>query len=304
MASNISEEEIQQLLRTVEMFEAITDSQSDDYQSLEILKEAYAKLGRRDDSLRASKKLAQAYSNLGQISQAILEYEGILQEYPDDPDVIAALAELEAKTSQFSALHSPGAPTLRVDSKPTPPAGAPAGAPASSKGASKSEDGNAALAEVLIGEKILTPQAARPLLQRLNAERSASAEKGQPLSLLQMLADEQIGKMEDLLNVLVDKSGLPYLPLSIYDIDRDVACLLPKGVCFNNGIIPFDLISRSVLIATTNPFDSTARNQAELMLPYNAFWYITSPAEITAALRRVYNMDSKAGSGAPTQNKS
>ena len=79
MATHVSEEETNQILRTVEMFEAITESQPDDSQSLEILKEAYNKLGRQADSLRISKKLAGAYVRLGQISHAILEYEGILK---------------------------------------------------------------------------------------------------------------------------------------------------------------------------------------------------------------------------------
>ena len=104
--ASISDDEIQQLLRTVEMFEAITESQPEDYQSWEILKEAYNKLGRPEDSLRTSKKLAQAYISLGQISQAILEYEGILQEYPADPEALAALNDLEAKTSQLSTAPS------------------------------------------------------------------------------------------------------------------------------------------------------------------------------------------------------
>src|SRR6266852_2851668 len=121
--ASISEDEIQQLLRTVEMFEAITESQPEDYQSWEILKEAYGKLCRRDESLLASKKLAKAHIALGQISQAILEYEGILQENPNDPEVLGALAELEAKTSQLSVSRQPsGAPSLREDSKPTPSA--------------------------------------------------------------------------------------------------------------------------------------------------------------------------------------
>jgi len=46
---HISEEEVQQLQRTVEMFEAITQAQPDDYQSLEILKEAYTNLGQKTD---------------------------------------------------------------------------------------------------------------------------------------------------------------------------------------------------------------------------------------------------------------
>jgi tetratricopeptide (TPR) repeat protein len=268
--ASISEEELQQLLRTVEMFEAITQSQPEDYQSWEILKEAYSKLGRKDESLLASKKLAKAHIALGQISQAILEYEGILQEYPDDPEIRKALAELEAKTSQFSASRQPsGAPPLREDSKPTPTAptlAAGAAAPHSPSPSKQiTEDGNKALVDVLIAEKMLTPQAAEPLLKRIAAGLGNVSESPTSLSLLQLLLDEQLVKMEEALTVLVDRSGLPYLPLSTYDVDRDAVCLLPRDLCFDKGIVPFDLISRSVLIATSNPFDMAGRSQAEVM---------------------------------------
>src|SRR5947209_4689281 len=91
-----------QLSQTIEMFEVITESQPLDYQSLEILKEAYSKLGRQNDSVRTSKRIAEAYLSLGQLSSAILEYESILQQLPDDPDVQKALAEIEVKASNLS----------------------------------------------------------------------------------------------------------------------------------------------------------------------------------------------------------
>ena len=291
MASSISEEEIQQLLRTVEMFEAITQSQPDDYQSLEILKEAYSKLSRKDDSLRVSKKLAQAYVNLGQISQAILEYEGILLEYPNDSSVIGALADLERKTSKLAATHTTAAPLLAEDSKPSTPAGGPAGAPAFSATRAKADDGDRALADILIADKFVTPQAVDPLLQRLKTMRANPTDKSQPLSLVQLLVNEQIAKLDDVVNLLIDKSGLPYLPLSIYDVDRDVAHLLPLDVCHHSCIVPFDLISRSALIATTNPFDQGMRQQVEAMLDYSLFWYVSTPMEIMTALRRAHGLD-------------
>jgi tetratricopeptide (TPR) repeat protein len=306
--ASISEDEIQQLLRTVEMFEAITESQPEDYQSWEILKEAYNKLGRREDSLRASKKLAHAHITLGQISQAILEYEGILQEYPAEPETVAALAELETKTSQLSKVRQPsGAPPLREDSKPTPPAPALAAgvaAPLSSSPAGlKSADGDQALADLLIAEKLITPQATEPLLKRLAANRSTEGENGQMLTLVQLLVDEQIVKLDDVLSVLVDRSGLPYLPLSSYDIDRDAACLLPREFCFANCVVPFDVISRSALVATVNPFDASTRARAEGMLPYNVFWYIAPPLDIHAALRRAHGLESNKLKGARLPGK-
>jgi tetratricopeptide (TPR) repeat protein len=291
MATNISEEEVQQLLRTVEMFEAITESQPGDYQSLEILKEAYNKLSRKDDGLRVSKKLAQAYVNIGQISQAILEYEGLLQEYPNDAGVVAALGELEQKTSKLTAQHPTAAPLLTEDSKPSTPAGGSAGAPALSTARAKADDGDRALANMMIADKFVTPQAVEPLLQRLKTIRENPSDKSQPFSLVQLLVSEQIAKLDDVLTLLIDKSGLPYVPLSIYDVDRDVACLLPIDICLQFCIVPFDLISRSVLIATANPCDQSLRKQVETMLDYNVFWYVSSPAEIMTALRRVHGLD-------------
>lgn len=299
MTSDLPPPEVQQLLRTVEMFEAITESQPDDYQSLEILKEAYNKLSRKEDTQRIAKKLAAAYVSLGQISQAILEYEGVLQESPDDADARAALSELESKTSNLSPLRKAGAPSLEQDSKPTSPAGATTRVLSSST-THGTEDGNQQLANLLVAEKIVTTQAVQPLLKRLKAEGPASAERGQTLTLLQLLHDEQILKLEDVLAALVDKSGLPYIPLSIYDVDRDVACLLPREICFTHCIVPFDLISRSVLIATPNPFDHSTREQVQAMIDYNTFWYVAAPPDIVAALRKVHQLEN---SGRPDMAK-
>jgi tetratricopeptide (TPR) repeat protein len=290
MASKITEEEIQQLLRTVEMFEAITDSQPEDYQSFEILKEAYNKLGRQADSLRISKKLASIYVTLGQISQAILEYEGILQECPNDASAIAALAELEAKTSKINVPVPSAAPSLAVDSKPTPSVGAPAGAPISTDLDDLAGESDRILANALGAEKLLTPQAAAPLLQRLKTLRAHPADRSQPLSLCHLMVNEQFAKMEDILMVLSDKSGLPYLPLSIYDVDRDIASLLPTEWCWKLCLVPFDSISRSVLIATANPFAQEVRQRIATMLKQNVFWYVSSPADIVGALQRAHGL--------------
>jgi tetratricopeptide (TPR) repeat protein len=284
MASNISEDETQQLLRTIEMFEAITESQPEDYQSLEILKETYNKLGRQVDSLRISKKLANAYINLGQLSQAILEYEGILQECPSDSAAQTALAELEKKTKFGSAT-----PLLTEDSKPTTPAGVSAGASALSP--DLPADSDQVLANALIAEKIVTIQSVQPLLQRLSTARRTNPDKTQPVTLLQLIANEQIAKMEDLLAVIVAKSGLPYIPLTSYDVDRDAAFLLPQEVCWQNCIVCFDFISRCALVAISNPFDQAARKQVEILLDQTVFWYLSPPAEIIATLRRVNGLE-------------
>jgi len=74
MVGSLTSSEEAQLAQTIEMFEVITQTQPQDYQSLEILKEAYFKLGREQDVISTSKRIAQAYVTMGQLSSAILEY--------------------------------------------------------------------------------------------------------------------------------------------------------------------------------------------------------------------------------------
>src|SRR2546423_9581086 len=113
MATILSPSDEAQLGQTIEMFEVITQSQPHDYQSLEILKEAYTKLGREAEVIGTSKRIAQAYVQMGQLSSAILEYETILQRCPNDPDVQAALKEIESKANNF-AVEAPPEPTATL----------------------------------------------------------------------------------------------------------------------------------------------------------------------------------------------
>src|SRR5687768_6819682 len=117
-ASQLTSSEEAQLAQTIEMFEVITQSQPQDYQSLEILKEAYAKLGREQDVVNTSKRIAQAYVTMGQLSSAILEYESILQRYPEDADVLTALGEIESKANTLNSQTSLGETTITPKSAP------------------------------------------------------------------------------------------------------------------------------------------------------------------------------------------
>src|ERR1700677_3665447 len=97
MSNKVSTEEQEQILQTIEMFEVITQTNPDDCQSLEILKEAYWRLGKQKEALAVTRKLADAYMAKGQYSSAMMEYEGILQKDPNSPGIAELLADVEAK---------------------------------------------------------------------------------------------------------------------------------------------------------------------------------------------------------------
>src|SRR5437879_2413216 len=151
MAATLTANEEAQLLQTIEMFEVITQSQPLDYQSLEILKEAYFKLSRQAEVVNTSKRIAQAYVQLGQLSSAILEYESILQRYPDDPDVQAALAGIESKAGSFA---TPAGTTSETDLREKP---------ATDKKAKEKiaptdvDDGRLAMQKIFVDGRLISP---------------------------------------------------------------------------------------------------------------------------------------------------
>ena len=280
MVSTLSTSEEAQLAQTIEMFEVITQSQPQDYQSLEILKEAYAKLGRDKDAINTSKRIAEAYVQMGQLSSAILEYETILQRCPDDPDVQAALQRIESKATNFPVEQA----------APVETAAKPAAGPAKIKPAARIvptdiDDGRKMMHKIFVDTKIITGGDfdlcwATPDL--------ANPPNGVIEPFVQLLSDKGLLPVEKSLKVVCDHSRLGYIPLQSYDIDIDLARSFPAETCQRWCIMPFDRMSKCILVATTNPFNQQAAKELAEATPNRLLWYIVSPTELVKTLRKAF----------------
>ncbi|MDX1951009.1 MAG: tetratricopeptide repeat protein [Verrucomicrobiota bacterium] len=282
MPASLSPNEEAQLAQTIEMFEVITQSQPLDYQSLEILKEAYSKLGREKDVVGTSKRIAQAYVQLGQLSSAILEYESILQRFPDDPDVQRALAAIENKANSFAN----GGETDFL-SKPQPPAPGtrkqPDGKPAVA--AADIDDGRQMMQKIFIEGKLLS-QTDFDMYWPTPKLNEAPRQAVEPF--LHVLAEKQILPVDRSLKVVVEKSRFAYVPLEKYDVDIELARTFSKDVCNRWCILPFDKMSKSILVATANPFNKQAARDLEALTKNRLLWYVASPAELLKIVKKAF----------------
>ena len=418
--STIGSSEEAQLAQTIEMFEIITQSQPQDYQSLEILKEAYSKLGREREVVNTSKRIAQAYVQMGQLSSAILEYETILQRFPDDSDVQAALRQIEnkansissqpelaepaeavpppkrgaapaadiaaesiadlsagiwpdtapktsrpiapkpapevaartlpgiqakppasitatrvspdlaARTSPGLAAKPPASPTARVSpdlaarplpglaartppevavrtppempAKPLPglaakpPPESPAKAAPESgtkftrKVAAKTppaeiEDGRKAMYKIFVEGRIIT---SGDFDLCWNTPDMLSPPNGVIEPFLQTLADKGILNTDKSLKVLTDKTRIAFLPLDKYDIDLDLARGFPAATCQRWCVLPFDRMSKSILVATANPFNQQAAKELAEATGNRLLWYLVPPLDLVKNLRKAF----------------
>jgi hypothetical protein len=53
-------------------------------------------------------------------------------------------------------------------------------------------------------------------------------------------------------------------------------------------VLPFDRLSKSVLVATANPFNRQASLELEQATKQRLLWYLAPPPEITKALRKIF----------------
>ncbi len=276
MPASVNANEEAQLLQTIEMFEVLTQSQPLDYQSLEILKEAYFKLGRQKEVVNTSKRIAEAYVQLGQLSSAILEWESILQRYPDDPDVLSALAEIESQASSFSAPDA--APDTDLTEKPDHKI-------KEARAPTDIDDGKSSMYKIFVEGKLIS---AADFHQLWHTPDLDELPHGVVEPFIQVLNDKGLLPIDRSLKLICERSRMGFLPLDKYDIDIELARSFPRDLCQRWCILPFDRMSKSVLVATANPFNKQAAWDLENATQNRVLWYMSPPAELVKAVRKMF----------------
>jgi tetratricopeptide (TPR) repeat protein len=281
MATTSTDDEAQ-LKQTIEMFEVIVQSQPNDCQSLEILKEAYKKLGREQDVISTSKRIAQAYMQSGQLSSAILEFETVLQQSPNDTDVLAALKSIQETAGDVSGQAINGfEPAALAPSSES----AKAGSKAAKTATQEIQDGRDTMRKIFVDSKFISA-GDFDLCWRIPDMKEQVQDVIEPFVLA--LSGKGIYPLEKSLKILTDKSRLGFLPLEKYDVDIDLARGFPAELCRRWCILPFDRMSKAMLVATANPFNQTAAKELAQVTSYRILWYIASPNDLVAYLRKAF----------------
>lgn len=287
MSASLTVSEEAQTLQTIEMFEVIAQSNPADFESLEILKEAYHKLGRQNEVLASSKRIAQAYVLSGKLSSAILEFESILQVFPNDQEVQAALTAVENRATNFPAEPPPASsdPASRSTSASSKPRTADDQA-----GQAEADDGRLAMRKLFVDGKQVSP-ADFDLYWSTPDTKEPPKQVIEPF--IQLLADKQILPLDKSLSLICGKSRLSYMPLDKYEVDVELVRTYPREVCQRWCILPFDRLSKSVFVATANPFNGKAQRDLEDFSGQAGgksrfLWYVASPVELVKILKKTF----------------
>ncbi len=267
--------------QTIEMFEVIVQSQPNDCQSLEILKEAYTKLGREQEVVSTSKRIAQAYLQMGQLSSAILEYETVLQRRPNDADVQAALKQIEDKANNVAVQQiagveptslSPSSDTARFRKKVR-------------TASEEIDDGRKAMHKVFVEGRVINA-GDFDLCWRSPDLAQSPSDVVEPF--IHTLAGKGVLPIDKSLKLLTDKSHLAYLPLEKYEVDIELARGFPLAICRRWCVLPFDRMSKAILVGTANPFNQQAAKELAETTTNRLLWYMATPAELMQNIRKAF----------------
>jgi tetratricopeptide (TPR) repeat protein len=258
-----------QLQQTVEMFEVITQTQPLDYQSLDILKEAYLKLGQNEQVVSTCRRIANAYVQLGQISSAIMEYETILQRIPDDAEALSAVKQLSAKVDKLNKATTPE-PEHREVAKVAP---------------GEIDDGKPVMRKLFVEGKLITEadfETYWPKVDHLPTPLKATE------PFIQAVAEKELVPVDKAMRAISDRSRVPYLTIGRYDLDIELTRTFPRATCLRWCQLPFDRMSKSLLVGTANPFNKVAMQEMEKAAKCRILWYLVPPSDLLKTLGKAF----------------
>ena len=135
------------------------------------------------------------------------------------------------------------------------------------------------LGELLIERKIIT--------EKQLEEALAVQEKKKGL-IGQILVDLGYATEEIIAQALTAQYGFPYLPLKNYDIDPEVIKIVPKNVAGQYCLIPVDKIGNNLTIAMSDPLNSLAVEDIELISGLYVQIFVSTGTDIRKAIERYY----------------
>jgi type IV pilus assembly protein PilB len=135
------------------------------------------------------------------------------------------------------------------------------------------------LGELLLERKIINEQ---QLQKAIGMQKEKGCLLGNILVLLGYATEEQIAQ------ALTTQFGFPYLPLTNYEVDKNVVKLIPENVATQYNLIAVDKIGNSLTIAMSDPLNIHAIEDVELITNCKVQVFVSTQTDIKESIKRYY----------------
>jgi hypothetical protein len=117
------------------------------------------------------------------------------------------------------------------------------------------------------------------------------------VSVLHALHDRANRGLERIMAFAARDSGIPLIPLSLFEITETVLNFLPREFMLRYGVIPFELMGSDVLVVVLNPYNKTLRQKVQSLIERRCHFFITPPADFDNTIERFFKKEAKLPAG-------
>jgi len=130
---------------------------------------------------------------------------------------------------------------------------------------------NKQLGELLIERGVINRE---QLMLAIEQQREVGGLLGEVLVSLNFATEKDIAQ------ALTCQYGFPYLPLSNYEVDREIMASLPLDLCVKHCLIPIDKIGKSLTLAMSNPLNIQVIEDIEILTECSVQVFVSTSTEI------------------------
>jgi len=128
----------------------------------------------------------------------------------------------------------------------------------------------------------------RGLINERQLEKAISIQQEKGGLIGEILVELGFAKEEDIAQALTAQYGFPYLPLSNYDINPEIANIIPARVAKQYLLIPIDRIGKNLTLAMSNPLNVQAVEDVELLSGCKVQTFVSTSSDIKRAIEKCY----------------
>lgn len=128
----------------------------------------------------------------------------------------------------------------------------------------------------------------RGVIDQPQLEKALNAQKDRGGLIGEVLVELGFAKEEDITHALTAQYGFPYLPLSSYEINPEIANILPGRVARQYLLIPVDKVGSNLTLAMSNPLNEHAIEDIEMLSGCSIQIFVSTLSDVKAAIEKYY----------------
>jgi len=128
----------------------------------------------------------------------------------------------------------------------------------------------------------------RGFIDQRQLDKALAVQKERGGLIGEILVELGFTKEEDIAQALTAQYGFPYLPLGNYEINAEIANIIPVRVARQYLLVPIDKIGNNLTLAMSNPLNVQAIEDVELLSGCNIQTFVSTATDIKKAIEKYY----------------